>query len=288
MNKIYPAIISVILLTTSCITTKKPVRKILRPDKNAITKRYGVNTVDTVFGVKKPAEVKPAKGDQKKQLIAAMQPLLQKELQFNTFTGKAKMHYEGLGQKQEFMAHFRIQKDKIIWVNITALGGMVNVARAYITPDSIFAVNFLQREAYKMHISEANKLLPVPVDFKILQRFITGDVIQQGGVLTDAADLGNTLQLQAESSELVQQLTYNKQDNTLRSLQMLSRNENGPSGMMQYGNYENIGGRMFSQGRIISITNKGEPYYLDMVFSNVEFDKTIDFPFSIPKNYRLK
>src|SRR4051812_39446187 len=62
-------------------------------------------------------------------LIAGVKPYFAKRLNYKTFKGKAKMHYDGPDQKQEFTAHFRVKKDSLIWINITALSGVVQVAR---------------------------------------------------------------------------------------------------------------------------------------------------------------
>lgn len=280
-----------IIVFASCGVGKKPVRKNVKIDKYKITQRYGPNGVDTIGGntaVKLPKEPKPKLNDQKKELITNLMPIWQREINFSSFSGKAKMHYQARGQKQEFTAHFRINKDKAIWVNITALGGMMNVARAYITPDSIFMVNYLQKEAYRKPISEVNKLLPAPVDFYIMQNLIIGNVLKKQGKPTDATDFGGSLSIQVEDGNVVQNVTYNKADSSMRSLQILSKDEKGPTGMIQYGSYELVDGRNFSGGRVINVSNNGEPYYMDMNFGNVEFDKSLEMPFSFPKNYTLK
>src|SRR4051812_14388005 len=95
--------IAIVLITiisfASCATGRKPVRKNVRMDKNAITKRYGPNIVDTVIGsgtkeYTKP-EARPVINDKKKQLIADLLPLERRQLAYSSFSGKAKMHYQG-------------------------------------------------------------------------------------------------------------------------------------------------------------------------------------------------
>lgn len=296
MNRTVPGLVALVicmLFLFSCKIGKQPVRRqvrIVTPEKQ---QRYGLITVDTVPGVTKPVPpsepTKPAEGNAaaKQDLINKLTPLWQRQVSFNTFTGKAKCHYAGMGQKNEFTANIRVKKDQIIWINATALGGIVNVARIYITPDSIFLVNYLQRSAYKMPIADANKLLPAPVDFSIMQNLIIGNALKLNGMATDAVDFGGTLSIQTEDKDIIQQLTYNKADSSMRSLQMRTR-DNQTEGMVQYGNYDMVSGRKFSTSRAISLNNQGEPYYLDMNFNNADFDRDIDFPFSIPKNYTVK
>ncbi len=278
------------LLFASCKTGKQPVRRKVQIVDN---KSYGVITVDTPGSATKPEATQPAKpkpstlNNDKLAVIEKIRPLLQNQINFSTFSGKAKMHYQAMGQKNEFTSNFRIKKDEVIWVAVQALGGLVNVARVYVRPDSIFVVNYLQREVYKMPISDINKLLPVPVDFATMQNLIIGNVIDKNGTPTDATDFGGTMSIQLQDKNLIQQITYNKADNTMRTMQMHT-GDNGAQGMIQYGNYEEVSGRKFATSRVINLSNNGEPYYLDMNFSSVAFDQQLDYPFSIPKGYTLK
>jgi hypothetical protein len=283
----------VFVLLASCKAGKQPVRRKVKMIDN---KSYGVITVDTLGGLATnrtttPANSNPTKStvltSDKKAVVAKLMPLLQKQLEFSTFNGKAKMHYQAQGQKNEFTANFRIKKDQVIWVAVQALGGLVNVARVYVRPDSVFLINYLEREAYKMPIADINKLLPVPVDFATMQNLIVGNVMDKNGTPIDATDFGGTMSIQMQDAGLTQQITYNKADNTMRTMQMQT-GDNGAQGMIQYGNYEDVNGRKFSTSRVININNNGEPYYLDMNFNGVDFDKQQDYPFSIPKGYKLK
>ena len=130
-----------LVTVNACQVSKKPVRKYVRIDKYAIKERYGVNTVDTP-GAGKGAKEETA-NEMKKTLMDNLLSLWQHEIAFTTFNGKARMHYASSTDKQEFVAHIRIRKDSVIWINVTAAMGAVNVARVYITPDSIFFVNYL-------------------------------------------------------------------------------------------------------------------------------------------------
>jgi len=285
---IYRIIILVTLcVIASCKVNKKPASRRPIVNKYAIKKRYGINTVDSVKRDSNYVYGPVDSVEQKKSLLENLLSLWQKEIPFNTFSGKAKMHYESSSAKQEFVAHIRISRDKIIWINVTAAMGAINVARVYITPDSIFFVNYLQREAQKLQIADAVKLLPVPADFKIMQNLIIGNVLNQLGNATDATDYGGTWTLQIEDVNMMQQLGYNKSDSTMGSMQIHTK-DNVLQGMINFGKYVLTNGRKFSTDRTININNAGEPHNIDMNFNKAEFDQQVDFPFSIPKNFKLK
>jgi len=271
----------VLAFQSSCILFRKGKRPIVNIEQTR-TDSLAIDTVtsDTV------AVDLPNKPTQ--DLIAALTPVWKAEQGFSTFNGKAKMHYEGRGQRQEFTTVFRVKRNEAIWASITALGGIVQVARVLITNDSFKLINYLEKEVTIMALSDASKVLPAPADFNTLQNLILGGVLSTAGQATDAADLGNFLSLQVEEEKLVQQINFNRADTTINTLQLRSPGAGGPSGAISFSDYQNIGGRKFSMNRNINVVNSGEQHNLEMNFNKAEFDQPVDFPFSIPKNYKRK
>ncbi|HTM64923.1 MAG TPA: DUF4292 domain-containing protein [Flavipsychrobacter sp.] len=272
-------IASLIFTFSSCGIFKKGIRKTITVDStNSIITPDSVR--DTVAG----GIVDSAK----LQLMSTLSGVWQQPFDFATFTGKAKMHYEGKGQKQDFTTIFRIKKNETIWATVVALGGIMQVARVYITPDSLKLINYLDKEVTFMSLADASKVLPVPADFSSLQSLIIGTALRTTGTAIDAADLGNILSLQISEDNFLQQINYNKADTTINTLQMHTKDESGPSGVMQFSDYQEVNGKRFPMKRAVNVVNGGEMYYLDMDFNKAEFNQPVDFPFSIPKNYKLK
>lgn len=265
----------VVVAMASCRGGKKATRKKIVVDSTAVTQRDILSTTNGI-------------NPEKAKLINALKPLWAKEIHYADFSGKAKCRYDGKGNKQEFTANIRMKEGKVIWVSVTALGGIVQVARILITPDSFKLVNYLENSYMLMPLSDAKKVLPIPVDFSILQNLIIGNVLKKDGEFKDATDFGGSLSVQVEDSELAQQATYNKTDSTLRSLQMIAKNSAGSSGIIQYGNYEQRSGFAFPMSRSVNVNNNGEQYFLEMNFVNADLDRAVEYPFSIPKNYERK
>ena len=113
-------------------------------------------------------------------------------------------------------------------------------------------------------------------------------MLRTSGQATDAVDLGNILSLQVEEENFVQQINYNKADTTIQTLQMRSTVTGGPSGMISFNGYQTLNAKRFPTNRVINVVNGGEQYRLEMNFNKAEFDQPVDFPFSIPKNYKIK
>lgn len=253
-------------------------------DSAAITDTVAVATPD----VPPPSFPKPIIGKEKQELIAKAMPYWDRTFPYNTFSGKAKMHYEGDGQKQDFIANFRVVKDSAIWVSVSALGGIVTVARALVRPDSIFVLSYLEKNAYVMSANQAGALLPVQMDFGVLQNLIIGEALSKEGMVVDAADFGSAINLHVMDARTIQQANYTKVDSALRTLQMIANTGNGSvAAYIQYGNYEEVKKRNFAHKRAININNNGKLLYMDMSFSNVDFNEELSLPFRIPKSYTL-
>ena len=245
------------------------------------------NKVDAALNSVKTATHRDT-SDSKKGLIKSTKAIWSKRLSYKTFTTKAKMQYEGDGKSYDFVANIRIQKDSVIWVNVTALNGLVQVARAVITPDSFKAVVYLQKEAYQGPISKANDFLPEGIDFYSLQNLLLGDPVFDKAKITDASDIPALWTFRFEQDNYIQQLSYNKSDSNLNNAQVITQGQDNKAMNILYSNYEQIGQRIFSDTRKINIVNGEHRLMVDMNFVNTAFDESLSFPFSIPKSYTLK
>jgi len=225
--------------------------------------------------------------DEQRKLITELTPLWKTRLDYKTFSGKAKVHYEGPEDNQEFTAHFRIRKDSLIWIAITGLGGVVQVARIYITPDSFIMVNQLQKEVTRISLDDAAKVLPTRVDFESIQHLLVGDPLRDG-VITNASSFGGGWIIQVSDSAYMQRITYNRADSTMRSGELRTHDPAGPRAMIQYGGYEMITGRKLSTNRVLNIQNGNDIHILDMDFQRTDFDQPLDYPISIPASYKRK
>jgi len=220
-------------------------------------------------------------------LIEQLKPVWNKRLAYKTFSGKAKMHFESPDNKLEFTGHFRVKRDSAIWINITAIGGVVQAARIFITPDSFYLINSQQGEVTILPLSEADKFLPAKVDFSSLQNLIIGEPIREG-IITDAEKMGDSIILRVEDSSYLQNIVFNNTDSTLRRGHLRTRKPNGPAAETEYSSYITLPNGKISTYRVINLSNRNDTYSLEMNFSKIEFDIPVDMPFRIPENYTIK
>ena len=219
-------------------------------------------------------------------MIAELMPLWTRRLHYKTLSGKAKIGLEGPDLSHELTANYRIAKDSVIWVHVTALGGIVSVARIFVTPDSFFMLNYQQKEATKLALKDVGRILPVPVKFQQLQSLFTGDPLADG-TITAAETKDSSWSLRVEDPTYLQSVTYAKKDSTLALSSLETHDPNGPRALINYNLYERIDNRVLSTSRTVHVQNGVKAYTIDMNLSNPEFDKALEYPFSIPGSYKL-
>lgn len=287
MNKTFVRAVMLVLAMSSlaaCKIGRKPVRRQIIKDTTFAQLHSDSLSKTTDSAGNIVATLTP----EKQRLIDSLQPVWKQEITYTTFSGKAKMHYDDGRDPKDFIANFRVKKDSVIWIAITAPVLSLQVARVYITPDSFRLINYLQKTVTLMPIADVKKLLPADVDFNSLQNLIVGNALRNFSQPTDATDFGGTWSVQMEDSAYIQQLSYNKSDSSMRTSQLRTRRNGGPAAIIQYGNYYLQDSRHFADSRAINIVNGNDQYYLDMNFSNASFDQPADLTFSIPKKYTIK
>jgi len=214
--------------------------------------------------------------------------LYTKSFVYENFTGKARMRYEGNGQKQSFTATIKMKKGEKVWASIVALG-IQEVARALITPEKLQAVERLSRSAYDMSFEEGVRKLNAPISFDMLENLLIGNPVVTGAQVSSVKLVEENVEITVKKDEYVQLLTYNIDTRQLLTQTISSENKNFQC-TIQYSNYTILGGQNFALKRSISIEDKakGQSTLLEMEFINEDLNGGIDFNFSIPSNYKLK
>jgi len=229
-----------------------------------------------------PAAVPTANANKKADNLKLLKA---KDVSFNTLAIKAKANLDFAGNKNGVTMNIRMERDKQIWVSITAVIG-IEVARAVITPDSIKVRNNLQNTYLKKPFSYAYRYTSKNVDFKLLQAIFAGNTIpsfttemaevnQQNGTWTISGEEG-TLAFKMLFNELLKPGEHNLND--LRSGQALK---------VSYGGYQQVNDGLFPANLTINSMAGTKRVNLQMDYTKVDRNIPLDFPFSVPKNYEL-
>ncbi len=265
--------ICTIIAGSSCRSAKKIT--------TAISKK------DTVQIIKDTAAAEDLHADSLRYIQQLYSHITSNTVNCKTFSAKLKVHYEGSdGKDYEFNAFIRLQKDKIIWISIntTLLG--IEAFRAVITPDSVKVLNKLDKFYQLRSVSYLKEITHLPFDFNVLQSIILGNPIYlDSNILYYRKDIQG-ISVLSIGPVFRNYLTLNPEDLTLKHSKLddvdLMRARNCD---ITYGLYERTDTVLFSAYRKIAVAEKAR-LDVEMNFTKYSFNENLNFPFSIPKNYK--
>lgn len=220
-------------------------------------------------------------------LIEQTASVWQKRIEPGTFSTKAKMHYEGGDKSIDFVANIRMKKDSIIWVSVT-VAGIVQVARAIITPDSFKAILYTEKEAFTGPIEKVNNILPAGLDFYALQNVLLGNPALRNARTTSVANTTPNWVVRSETDNYIEQLLFDQSDSTLRSSQLVANGNANKSVSHLLSNFGLFNNLKIATDRRLTILNDSSSMVVELNYSNIAIDNELTYPFSIPQNYTMK
>ncbi len=204
---------------------------------------------------------------------------------FTTFSAKVDVDYEDAeGKKYDVNAHIRMYKDSVIWVTITAILGIEGL-RAYITKDSVKLLDKQNKIYTARSVSYLQEVTELPLDLSSLQDLIIGNPVFFEPSINSYKKSENKVSLQGIGEFFKHLLTVDTtawliQNSKLDDLDA-SRNR---TCYLTYSDFESKKGVNFSTRRTINVAEK-KKLDIKLNFKQYEFNETLSFPFSIPKNY---
>jgi hypothetical protein len=204
---------------------------------------------------------------------------------FNTFSAKINVDYTGAdGKKYDVNAILRMQKDSAIWISITAIFGIEGL-RAYITEDSVKILNKQDKIYTARSVAYLQEVTQLPLDLHSLQDILIGNPVFVDSTIISYSRAGNTISLLSIGEWFKNLLTLDAEgrvENSKLDDVDLSRSR---TCNLSYAEYENKKGFPFSTKRRITVAEKSN-LDIKLDFKQYEFNETLSFPFSIPKNYK--
>ena len=212
--------------------------------------------------------------------------LINNHIDFNTFSAKIKVNYRGgNGKSYDFNAFVRMKKDSLIWVLINAALG-IEAFRILITPDSVKVLNKLDRVAQFRSLTYLQEITQLPIDFHTLQELLIGNPIYVDSNIISSKRGETTISLTSIGPLFKNFITVSNADYLILSSKLDDR-EVGRSrtAVLVYEDYETKGNTNFSTKRKISVAEKST-LEVTLDFKQYDFNENLNFPFSVPKNYR--
>jgi hypothetical protein len=262
--------IAFIFLLTSCRSTKKIQTAISKKDTTELS--TGLN----------------AKADSVRFIKETLQKLKQNYINFTTFSAKVNVDYVDAEDKKYNVNIFvRMYKDSVIWVSVNAIFG-IEALRAYITKDSVKILNKTNKEISARAVSYLQEVTALPLDLSTLQDLLIGNPVFLDSNIVSYSRSGNTVSLLSVGTWFKNLITLYEEDKIIQRSKLddadPARNRTAE---LTYSDYENKKGVYFSTKRKISIAEK-KKLDIKLEFKQYEFNESLTFPFSIPKNYKTK
>lgn len=207
-------------------------------------------------------------------------------LDFYTFSGRAKTKIEMDGNIQDVTLNVRIERDKAIWLSVTAILG-VEVARVMITPDSVKILNKLQGE----YIAK-----PFTYIYNYTNRGITFTTLQDLLMANVSSNLLRTDNVQVASTTdefivvgIKEQLSYQYRINQKnRPFNFVMQEVGGINNLEAfYGNYVKTDGYNFPHNIALNIVGEDMSLKAQLGYNRVSFNENVEMPFSVSSRYKV-
>ncbi len=217
------------------------------------------------------------------KVSSKLEAIKARQVNFNTFAGRAKTRLDINGNSNDVTLNIRIERDKRIWVSITAILG-VEAARALITPDSILLINRLQGMYLRQPFSYVYKYASSQVNYKTLESLLIGNAVPE--LLNDKADFtstdGNTT-LSGNLNELLYKLILGADLKVTQT--NLSNQSEGQSLQVVNNTFIQATNRVMPSQIDIASVVKDKKIQVNLHYTKADFDVPQEYPFSIPASY---
>lgn len=212
------------------------------------------------------------------------------EIDFEYFSGKAKINYKDDELDIKAKANIRIKKDSVIWIAFSAVG--IQGARCLISKDSITIVNMVKKEYYVFNYDSLSKQFNFEVNYDAIQAVALGNLLV-GRSRSDEVENDDNFYVLKQKSGSVELNNYvNQKTMKIERVEMVDKPSKN-SAVLRYYDFQMVGEHAFPFSEIISLFYKGKSGTLNTVieleYNKAEIeDKELKFPFNIPKKYERK
>jgi len=207
------------------------------------------------------------------------------QIDYTTFSAKVNVDYQGTdGKKYDVNANIRMYKDSVIWISITAVFGIEGL-RAYITKDSVKLINKQDKVVTLRSVAYLQEITALPLSLRSLQDILIGNPVFLDSNIISFSRNANTISLLSTGEFFKNLLTLNADNRIDNSKLDDLDSKRSRTCNLSYTDYENKKGHPFSTKRRITVSEKTN-LDIKLDFKSYDFNETLTFPFSVPKNYK--
>lgn len=269
-------ILVILIITALAVSSCRSTRKI----QSAISTKK--DSVDLKQPTSDPHE------DSVRLIKDTYHKLIANRIEFETFSAKINTDYQGSdGKKYDVNVFVRMKKDSIIWISVNGALGIEGM-RVLIDNDSVHILNKLDKEYQVRSLEYLQEVAALPLDLHTVQELIIGNPVFLDTNIVSYSVEGNNISLLSEGKWFRHLISMNNNDHLVLHSKLddvdILRNR---TCFINYSDYETNKGVKFSTNRNLSVTEKTK-LDVKLNFKQYEFNETLSYPFSVPKNYKRK
>lgn len=272
MMRVLFTIIITALLFSACRSTRNIQTAISRKDTTV------TSAIDTL-------KAKP-KEDSTAMVKQVLERIEKQKLAFTTFSAKIDVDYVGgNGKKENVNVKLQMYRDSLIWISVTGLFGIEGL-RGIITKDSVKLINKIDKLYTARSVAYLQEVTGLPLNLPILQDLLIGNPVFIDDNTNTYSRSGNNVLLLSIGDYFKNLLTLDATDYSLvhSKLDDVDINRNRTCDL-SYNSYETKKGVNFSTKRRVTVSEKSK-LDIKLDFKSYNFNETLSFPFSVPKNYK--
>ncbi len=212
--------------------------------------------------------------------------IIANRISFITFSAKIDVDYEDAeGKKYNVNAHVRMYHDSVIWVSITGPLGIEGL-RAYITKDSVKLLDKQNKVYTARSVTYLQEVTELPLGLQSLQDLLIGNPVFLDSNIVSYSRAENSISLLSNGEYFKNLFTVSMTEKLIQISKLDDMDElKNRTCYLTYDDYENKKGPNFSAKRGINVAEK-KRLDIKLNFKQYDFNETLSFPFSIPKNYK--
>jgi hypothetical protein len=233
--------------------------------------------------------INPSESDSALKVAAIINKIDSQKVQYSTFSAKVKIDYtDDKGKKFDLNAFLRMKKDSAIWLSVTIPLLGTEAFRVLITPDTVSILDKINKTIQYQSFDILKNLTNLPFDFYKLQDLFIGNPVFLDHHIIAYKENDALISITSNGSAFKNFSTFS---NAALLLQRSKLDDNDTTKSraadLSYQDYETFGKVQFSTKRNIMISDKTK-LDIGLDFKQILFDASLNFPFSIPSNYKLK
>ena len=222
------------------------------------------------------------------------------ELRFDWFSAKFDANYAQKRHSNDFKGQVRVRKDSLIWVSITpALG--IELFRMVITTDSVKYVNRFNKEYFLGDYALVSRFLQIHIDFDFLQSLILGNDFQFYETNSFRASIDNLnykltttgrrkIRKEAEDAStdpivLLQSIWLDPESFKITKVDVKEYLKDNRKLSATYSDFLAVENQLYPSALKFEIQAE-DLIKIKINYSKVTLDEPMNFPFSIPENYK--